>query len=152
MNRQGSNSFSIDNLISSPFSSRFGSMMYNNGFVFMPPTSSAMLQFAQAPYGRFPLMPPATNIYQGHFHSAFTNTGIGNYVQSDSPYSLSDYVNKSKKKLPDSPPIMPTDHDDGADDEDSYPRDLRIATTCPTDADGEDNEDDVMSESSIAGM
>lgn len=151
MSRQGTSSFSIDSLISSPFSSRFGSMMYNSGYVFMPPVSSSMLQYAQSPYGRFPLMPHSPNMYPGHFHSAFTNSVIGNYGRSDIPHStFSEHVNKPKKRQESPTDVLSEDDDD---EYNSHPKDLRLATTCQREDDiDEPGDDDVMSDDTAMGI
>lgn len=152
MSRQGTSSFSIDSLISSPFSSRFGSMMYNSGYVFMPPVSSSMLQYAQSPYGRFPLMPHSPNMYPGHFHSAFTNSVIGNYGRADIPQStFSEHVNKPKKRLQESPTDAMSEEDE--DEYHAHPKDLRLATTCQKEDDiDEPGDDDVMSDDTAIGI
>lgn len=152
MSRQGNSSFSIDSLISSPFSSRFGSMMYNSGYVFMPPAPSAMMQYAQAPYGRFPLMSQSPNLYQTPFHSAFTSSGVGNFGRPDIPHStfLECHGNLEKRRLQDSPTDILSDEE--ADDDDSHPKDLRVATSGQKEDrhDTDDNQDDdVMSDGTV---
>lgn len=150
MNHRGSNSFSIDSLISSPFTSRYGSMMYNSGYVFMPPGSSAVLPYAQASYG-FPLTSRTT--YPGHYHSAFSGSVMGNYGRTDIPLStFNDFMNKPKKLARESPTEVVSDDNDEGDD--SHPKDLRVAANCQKEDElamqDENDNDDVMSDNSIA--
>ena len=152
MNHRGSNSFSIDSLISSPFSSRYGSMMYNTGYMFMPPVSSTVLPYAQASYG-FPLT--TRSAFPGPYHSVFSGSAMGNYGRTDIPLStFNDFINKPKKITRESPTEVVSD--DNEDGEDSHPKDLRVATNSQkedelTMQDEHDN-DDVMSDNSITGM
>ncbi|WAR06149.1 GBX1-like protein [Mya arenaria] len=162
MSRQGSNSFSIDSLISPSVRSRITPMMYNNNYMMFPQTgssayirsnqeatssdfalSSAMLQYASS-FQRFPLLPSSGALFPGQLHSAFTNTGYSAYPRiGDFGGFVPSYERQTHKA--DFDDALPEDSDD-----DGRPKDLRVSGGGRGDAYDNDvteryHEDDVTS-------
>lgn len=167
MSRQGNSSFSIDSLISPSFQSRYGPMSYNSGFMFMPPSgagllrtlgrtepdsvlSSAMMHYAHAPFARYPLLGTTSPLYAGHLPSAYGNSDFTHIARNEYPISsINDYVTKSRKFQSDGHIETLSDREE---EDEPAPKDLRMSVSSHIDIDPDIQDEDGISDGSVAGI
>lgn len=160
-NRHGSSSFSIDSLISPTFSSRFGSSMYNNGYVYMPPPingpsrhitgsdsevtlSSAMFQYAQSPFARYPFASPTLSFPSGQIHRAFAATGLQSYGITGTPFIPMNTRGLAMKSSVDNISDLSSDTE-----ENSQPKDLSVSVSSTIENEDDNNECEAQSDDSV---
>ena len=161
MNRQFCNSFSIDSLIAPSMPTRFGPMLYNNGYVYLPPSgggllspaasnspetplTSALFGYAHSPYSRFPLQTTAAALFPaGNIQHPF---GVGN-LNNFLPYGQRGDFIEHDADISDRHKLKQQRLCVDIEEDVSQPKDLRVSTSSST-----ENEDiDTGSEDSDTG-